>query len=327
MAKLYPKNVQAPFVKVYHGFGHAHDLHVFGHVFKKQPPGLRTGNNLLANIYNLLRLFFVKPLGGVPVRLLWEQQQIDGTTETDGFFHFEWQSIESVPAGRHTVTVQCMNEQGQPIAWGQGMIQVPHITQYGIISDIDDTIMVSHSATILKRLKVLFTRHPGTREVFKDIREHYQLLALAQTTAGMPNPFFYVSSSEWNLYDYLRSVFKQNSMPEGTFLLNQIKRWFEIWKTGKTKHEGKLLRIVRILESFPNQQFILLGDNSQSDPAIYKTITEKYAGRILAVYIRNVYAGHSFKTEQALKQIAACGVHTLQFINSAEAIQHTREIL
>jgi len=207
------------------------------------------------------------------------------------------------------------------------MIQVPHITQYGIISDIDDTIMVSHSATILKRLKVLFTRHPGTREVFKDIREHYQLLALAQTTADMPNPFFYVSSSEWNLYDYLRSVFKQNSMPEGTFLLNQIKRWFEIWKTGKTKHEGKLLRIVRILESFPNQQFILLGDNSQSDPAIYKTIAEKYAGRIFAVYIRNVYAGHSFKTEQALKQIAACGVHTLQFINSAEAIQHTREIL
>lgn len=314
-------------VKIYHGFGHTHDLVIFGHVFKKKP-SLRKKytDNMLHNIIQLVKLFFVKPLPGMPVQLAWQEQRLDSKTETDGFFRFTWQSANSIPAGWHSVQINCFNKAGKVMGNDEGKIFVPHITQFAFISDIDDTIMVSHSATIGKRLKELFFKNPKTRTVFKDVEKHYTLLAAAHTNPHEPNPFFYVSSSEWNLYDYLHTVFQHNRLPEGAFLLNQVKQWFELWKTGKTKHQGKLLRILRILETFPNQQFVLLGDNSQSDPAIYSTLVEKFPQRIFAVYIRNVSEKNIPVTQQLLSAIQNKGVHNLLFKESDEAIQHSKQI-
>jgi len=313
-------------VKVYHGYGHTHDLVVYGHVFKNKPVMRRNySNNVLLNIIHLIRLFFVEPLACAKVQLQWRDQTFYSSTEEDGFFKFEWQSHD-VSAGWHPVTVHLINESGSIAATGEGKIFVPHTTQYGFISDIDDTVLVSHSATKGKRLRVLFSKNPRTRKAFANVVTFYKLLAGAHTTANVPNPFFYVSSSEWNLYDDLVEFFKFNGLPEGSFLLNQVKRWFELVKTGKTKHEGKLLRVMRILKTFPKQQFVLLGDNSQSDPAIYASIVNKYPEKIYAVYIRNIYGENEALTKDILAGIEKDGVHACLYKDNAEAIEHSKSI-
>ena len=310
-------------IKVYHGFGHKHDMEVFGHVFgKKTSFSYRRSKNPLTSLLALFRLFLVSPLAYIPVQLQWGKQRISSRSEYDGFFRFSWNSIEETPAGWHDVEVKS----GMDIHSGRGKVFVPHVTQYGFISDIDDTILVSHSATILKRLKELLFKSSAERKLFKDTAKHYQLLALAHTTRQAPNAFFYVSSSEWNLYDYLRDIFSRQELPEGAFLLSQVKRWYQLWKSGKTKHEGKLLRILRIFEIFPKQRFILFGDNTQADPAIYAKLASKYADRIFAVYIRNVVPTHQEQTKALLHQIEQMGIHTLLFKESSEAIEHSKSI-
>lgn len=324
-AKLFPEMTTA--VKVYHGYGHTHDLIVYGHVFSTLPrKRTRYTNNIATNTLELLRLFFVKPLPGIRVRLFWYDQLLESKTEEDGFFKFEWKATHEVIAGWHPVKVESLNEDGSISAKGQGMVFIPHSTQYAFISDIDDTIMVSHSSTMGRRLRELFIKNPHTRSVFPDVAKHYELLAQSQTVPQAPNPFFYVSSSEWNLYDYLHDFFDYNRLPEGAFLLNQVKRWFELWKTGKTKHEGKLLRVLRILNTFPKQKFILFGDNTQSDPSIYSRLADKYANRIFAVYIRNVNPENEKTTHSILEKLETQGIHTCLFTNSNEAIQHSEKI-
>jgi len=314
------------FVKLYHGYGHMHDLLLYGHVFKsKTVSRKRYSKNAFSNILYLLRLFFVKPVAHVPVQLRWQNQAIENKTELDGFIKFEWASAASVPAGWHRVEVQHLY--GNETVTGTGELFVPHRTQYGFISDIDDTIMISHSATLFKRLRILFTTNPHTRKIFDGVQKHYQLLALSNTTAEAPNPFFYVSSSEWNLYDYLEDFFSYNNLPRGAFLLNHVKQWKELLQTGKTKHEGKLIRVTRILQAFPHQQFILIGDNTQRDPVIYKAIAEKYTSRIHAIYIRNVVAGNEKSTRELLGQLQhQTGIYTCLFTTSNEAIAHSRAI-
>lgn len=314
-------------VKVYHGYGHAQNLIVYGHVFKRRATTRhKFTNNILYNTFHLLRLFFVEPFPHVKVRLHWQNQELENTTEDDGFFKFEWRADRDVAAGWHYLAVALIDEAGKMITTGSGKIYVPHITQYGFISDIDDTIMISYSATIGRRLKELFIHNPRTRTMFPDVATHYALLSLAHTTEAVPNPFFYVSSSEWNLYDYLNEFFSFNGLPHGTFLLNQIKRWFELWKTGKTKHQGKFIRIVRILEAFPKQRFILFGDNTQSDPIIYASIVQKLQKRIFAVYIRSVVQKNNDATREILSTIEQNGVHTCLFKTSKEAIEHSKII-
>ncbi len=314
-------------VKVYHGYGHTHNLVLYGHVFRFKAKTTQVfSENLFVNIVHLFKLFVVKPYPYVKVRLHFYTQIVDQTTEYDGFFKFEWKALQDVKAGWHDVKVEALDDTNQIIATADGKIYVPHITQYAFISDIDDTIMVSHSATKAKRLRELFIKNPRTRKTFPSLKKHYQLLANAHTKIDQPNPFFYVSSSEWNLYDYLVETFRYNELPEGTFLLNQLKRWKNLIKTGKTGHEGKLLRVMRIIDAFPNQKFVFFGDNSQQDPAIYQAIAEKYSANIAAVYIRNVRPEKEELTKQLLLKIEKRGIATCLFSHSDEAIAHSKKI-
>ncbi|RFS15506.1 App1 family protein [Emticicia sp. C21] len=315
------------FVKVYHGYGHTHNLVVYGHVLAGKPAKPdKFSNNILINVVQLVRLFFVKPLANVRVSLQWGNQQLYSTTESDGFFKFEWESATEVTAGWHEITICLVNTQNQPIVSGQGKIFIPHSTQYGFISDIDDTVLISHSVRPGKKLRVMFTKNPRSRKTFDDVVKFYQLLSLSHTTPDLLNPFFYVSSSEWNLYDYLNEFFKHNDLPKGAFLLNQIKEWYQLLKTGRTKHQGKLARVIRILHAFPKQKFVLLGDNSQKDPEIYMAIANKYPGQVAAIYIRNVSAEKESITLEMMNAITNKNIYTFQFKHTDDAIAHAKQI-
>ena len=314
-------------IRVYHGYGHQKNLVVYGHVLAYKP--IRTSkytNNLFLNIIHLIRLFFVKPIPNVRVQMRWNSQHFFSTTEKDGFFKFEWQSNEKIEAGWHPIVVNSIDGQGKTTATGEGKIFVPHSTQYGFISDIDDTVLISHSSKTGKKLRTMFTKNPRSRKTFDDAVKFYQLLSLAHTTPDLLNPFFYVSSSEWNLYDDLNEFFKHNDLPKGAFLLNSIKKWYQLFSTGNTKHQGKLIRAVRILEAFPKQQFILLGDNSQRDPEIYSMIANKYPDKIIAIYIRNVSPKKEEITLNLLSSIENKHIQTLQFKHTVQAIDHAKTL-
>lgn len=314
-------------VKVYHGYGHKNNLVVYGHVLAgKQVSPREFTDNIFTNVIRLIKLFFVRPIPDVRVQLVWENQQIFTTTEKDGFFKFEWQSNDSVPAGWHTIIVHLIDDEGVTLITGEGKIFVPHSTQYGFISDIDDTVLISHSATTGKKLRVMFTKNPRSRKTFADVVKFYNLLALAHTESHILNPFFYVSSSEWNLYDDLNEFFKFNDLPKGAFLLNQIKRWYQLFKTGTSKHEGKLIRVKRIFDAFPKQRFVLLGDNSQLDPDIYVALANKYPEKVVAIYIRNINAPTEERATNILASLEDKKIETCLFKHTDEAISHAKNI-
>ncbi|MHA4843287.1 App1 family protein [Flavitalea antarctica] len=313
-------------VKIYKGYGHQQNLHVTGHLLKLSSGPTTYHKSILRNIFQLFKLFFVKPIPGAPVRLRWNNQQIHATTESDGYFKFEWASETSVPAGFHEVQVDYTGSDGKVLASAKGQFFVPHITQLAIVSDIDDTFLVSHSSTIFKRLWTLFSNDARSRRAFEGVREHYHLLERARTEDETPNPLFYVSSSEWNLYDYLNEFLRIQKIPQGIFLLSQMKRWYQLVKTGKTKHEGKFGRIVRIMHAFAKQRFVLLGDNSQKDPEIYRSIVEHHPDQVFAVYIRNVSTNNKLSVSALESSLSAAGIPFCFFKHSKEAIEHSISI-
>jgi len=315
-------------VKVYHGYGHKHNLVVYGHVFQFKAETMQVySDNIWVNIRYLFGLFRLKPYPYLRVRLTFRHQMVYGHTAYDGFFKFEWKAEGNLAAGWHGVKVEALDEYNAILASHDGLVYVPHVTQYAFISDIDDTVMVSHSAKIARRLRELFIKNPRTRKTFPEAQIHYKMLSLSHTHLDQPNPFFYVSSSEWNLYDYLVETFRFNHLPEGAFLLNQIKQWKDLIKTGKTGHEGKLMRVMRIIDAFPNQKFVFFGDNSQRDPVIYAAIARKYPQKVTAIYIRNVRKSKEEEARSILEEVdTAYAIATCLFKDSHEAILHSAQI-
>lgn len=314
-------------IKVYHGYGHAEQLVIYGHVFRQSPlPRKRYRKSVLNNTWALLRLFMVKPFPGGNLQMTWQGQQLTTVADANGFFKFEWKDEPPLEQGWHDVNIEMVNTGGAVLTQSSGSVYIPYTTQYGFISDVDDTFLISHSSNLRKRLLVLFTQNARSRKPFEGVVKHYQLLTAGNTTPNAPNPFFYVSSSEWNLYDYLLEFVRVNSLPRGVFLLNVLKQIGGIFQTGQNNHQTKFTRIVRIIEGFPKQKFVLLGDSSQHDPYIYESLVKHFPQQIHAVYIRDVYAKNKQKVTEVLRNIEAAGVPICFFSNSADAILHSQKI-
>ena len=319
-----------PVVKVYRGFATDNQAIIHGSVFRRSAlPRKKYRSNSWINLLSLIRLFLVKPLPQATVRLFIDGQTAETQSSADGYFRLEIPLSQPLPAGWYPVRAELIDHALMAEAArieAQGEILVPHKTPFALISDIDDTFLISHSATVLKRLQVLITQNAHTRQPFDGVVAHYQLLTEANSGVGATNPFFYVSSSEWNLYDYILEFSRKNGLPEGVYLLSSLKQIGELFRTGQNKHMTKFSRIVRILEAYPQQQFILLGDDTQEDPVIYASVVEHFPQQIRCVYIRQVHQKNGSKTRATLDRITAMGVLCCYFAHSAEARQHSVEM-
>jgi len=318
----------SPSLKLYNGFGNSTHCFIYGHALSISPiERKRFHNNFITNTLALLRLFMVKPMQGARVELEWEGQTYQTITEKDGFFKFEWEPASQLKPGLHKVEARLIHRSGrQSSSVASSEINVPASSRYAFISDIDDTFLISHSANLRKRIFVLLTENARSRKPFDGVVRHYRALSLAAASATRANPFFYVSSSEWNLYDYIREFSVQNKLPHGVYLLNQLKQFNQVFKTGQNNHSGKFTRIVRVMESFPNLKFILLGDDSQQDPYIYSSIVSHFPGQIVCVYIRAVNKKHKPEISLKLKEVEAAGIECCYFNHSRDAILHSEQI-
>ena len=157
--------------------------------------------------------------------------------------------------------------------------------QFGVISDMDDTVIQTDVTKWLRVVGTVLFGNAYTRLPFKGVAAFYT--ALQQGTQGGHNPLFYVSSSPWNLYDLILRLLRVEGIPLGPIMLRN-------WRSGggelfPSEHGSfKKGEVQRILETYSDLPFILIGDSGEQDPEIYSDIVADYPGRILAVYIRNV---------------------------------------
>src|SRR5690606_26771482 len=161
-------------------------------------------------------------------------------------------------------------------------------SQFGIISDVDDTILVSKATNLLKKLRLMLFKNAHSRLPFEGVAAFYRALQKG-VTGNFYNPIFYVSSSEWNLYDLLVDFCLVRGIPKGPFLLQTLEEdWYKFWKSGGGTHGHKVDKIRHILTTYHDLRFILIGDSGQKDAEIYSKIVHEYPERILAIYIRDV---------------------------------------
>ena len=315
-----------PVVKLYNGYGNADKLIIFGHTLKLSPlPRKRYRKNIFTNTYGLLRLFLIKPLVNAKVKLLWKDRVLEAYSQQDGFFKFEWIPDKALHPGWHSVIVSIANPTRRTkFSESRGDIFVPYPNRNTFISDIDDTFLISHSSNLRKRLYILFTKNARSRKPFESVVEFYQALERNGAAEGSSNPFFYVSSSEWNLYDYIGEFSKQQALPRGVYLLNQMKTFSELWKTGQNNHSTKFVRITRIIEAYPDQHFVLFGDDSQEDPSIYLALAQHFREKIVAIYIRHVSKVNREKVIGIMMQLRSFDIAVCYFSHSSEAIEHAR---
>lgn len=316
-----------PVIKLYRGYANKEELIVFGHIFKPNTANsYEFEKKRFKNARSVIKMFMVSTIANADVYLEYKGEKIHTKSLNDGYFKFCIPIKDELERGwtDYSVTASYNGEE----VTEKGTYIRPYEGNLAFISDIDDTFLVSHTNSFFKKLYILLWKNINDRHIFEGVVPHYQALSTAgRDNKEERNAFFYVSSSEWNLYTFIVKFTKIHKLPRAVMLLKDIKTsLMDFLVTGRGSHNHKFEKIKHILEFYPHLQYTLLGDDSQQDPHLYEDICKIFPRTVKAVYIRQTGKSKKKKTVLALQNIASLGVATCYFKDSNEAIAHSKEI-
>jgi phosphatidate phosphatase APP1 len=147
-----------------------------------------------------------------------------------------------------------------------------------VISDIDDTVKVTHVGDRRRMMRLTFLE---AFEAVEGMAQRYR------TWADRGAVFHFISSSPWPLYEPLQTFLAEKGFPPATYTLKNVGlkdrsiRHF-LSKATKTKPPA----IEALLAAFPARRFVLVGDSVENDAEIYAGIARRHPGRIAGILIR-----------------------------------------
>lgn len=262
-----------PTIVGYTGYGNTEWVRILARVVKMTKP--RSTNGKVRG----WRAFTSVPVPNAVVDV-----EINGQTQqlhADGGGLIDVTIPAALEPGWHTATLRSPDTIS-----GQSRIRVisPETT-FGIVSDIDDTVMVTalprpflalwNTLVLSERAR---TPTPGMAVMMDRIMKKHP-----------DAPVIYLSTGAWNVAPALTRFLARNLYPEGPLLLTDWgpsrQRWF------RSGPEHKNRNLSRLAHEFPNIRWLLIGDDGQHDPDIYEKFAQNHPEQTAAVAIRELSPG------------------------------------
>lgn len=228
-----------------------------------------------------------------------------------------WRSFTSVPIGDVPVTIEIGGQQLEVLAdrggvvdtkvpvqlnpgWhmatlrteGSAPVQAPiHVldpaAHFGIISDVDDTVMVTALPRPLVAAWNTFVLDEHARIPTPGMAVLFERLVRDHPGA----PVIYLSTGAWNVAPTLTRFLDRNLYPAGPLLLTDWGPTHDRWFRSGRAHKEENLR--RLAEEFPEVRWLLVGDDGQHDEELYARFAADHPGRVAAVAIRRLSTGEA----------------------------------
>ncbi|MCS5720867.1 DUF2183 domain-containing protein [Herbiconiux sp. CPCC 203407] len=285
-----------PTVIPYAGYGTTERIRVLGRVLLTKPPREGESSRSMQRREERVRgwrSFTSVPVGDIEVII-----EIEGTVRTvradRGGVVDTSVDVELVP-GWHTITMRTHDSD----AVEAPVFIVDPDTSFGVVCDIDDTVMV----TALPRPFLAFW---NTFVLDEHARTPTPGMAvfLERLTADHPgSPFIYLSTGAWNVAPTLTRFLGRNLYPRGPLLLTDWGPTSDRFFRSGREHKETNLR--RLASEFPDIRWVLIGDDGQHDEEIYGEFALEHPENVRAIAIRQlspseaVLAGGRSKAEQA----------------------------
>lgn len=190
--------------------------------------------------------------------------------------------VELTP-GWHTVTLRA----GESARAEAEIVVIDPATRFGIVSDIDDTVMVTALPRPLLAAWHTFVVNEHARTPTPGMAVLYERLAALHPDS----PVIYLSTGPWNVAPTLTRFLSRNLYPPGPLLLTDWgptkDRWF------RSGPEHKRENLIRLAEEFPDIDWLLVGDDGQHDEMIYGDFAQRFGDHLTAVAIRQLSPGEA----------------------------------
>ncbi len=223
-----------------------------------------------------------------------------------------WRSFTSIPVGdiavvieTDTATVTARTDRGGvldasvdlrlPPGWNRIRLRigdddavempvfvVDEAVGFGLVSDIDDTVMVTALPRPFLAAWNTFVLDEHARAPVPGMAVLYERITRSHPGA----PVVYLSTGAWNVAPTLTRFLHRNLYPRGPLLLTDWgpthTRWF------RSGQEHKRLNLRRLAAEFPTMSWLLVGDDGQHDEQLYGDFAREQPDRVAAIAIRQL---------------------------------------
>lgn len=236
--------------------------------------GLPKGSDIDEQFRERARWFLVDSERGkkIPIQV-GEKTFVLPKSGKDGIFQADIPGLKGLRDGNEVIRFRAITREGDARRF-EGQVVLSDTEGVAVITDIDDTVKVTHVTNRKEMLRNTFLR-PFT--------EVEGMSSAYQDWAANGTIFHYVSNSPLQLYPALAEFLDEKGFPLGGIHLRSF------WKKGE-KVEGsddhKPRTIEKLLHLYPQREFVLVGDSGEHDPEFYGAIARKFPDRIRRILIR-----------------------------------------
>ncbi|WP_461024022.1 App1 family protein [Thalassiella azotivora] len=162
-------------------------------------------------------------------------------------------------------------------------------TTFGVVSDIDDTVLVTSLPRPMLAAWNTFVLDEHARAPVPGMAVLYERLVTRHPEA----PVLYLSTGAWNVAPTLTRFLDRHLYPPGPLLLTDWGPTRDGWFRSGRAH--KRAQLARLAQELPQVRWLLIGDDGQHDPELYADFVAAHPGNVAGVAIR-----HLSPTEQVL---------------------------
>jgi len=265
-------------------FGNSNQIMIEGRVIEKRSEArdVSANDGTIKNTWYNLKRFFNDEEEDEPVYVRISDGIFKTQTDEEGYFRFNLNFQQPLKPGYQAIKLNLKKNKLQTECQ---LLVVPNTISVGIISDFDDTVIISNVTNKIKLLTNTFTKNYTQRDVVEGVANFYQK-HLQQNTQAELAPLIFITGSPRQIQQDIRKFLNLHHFPNSIIVTKKLNG--DNADPLLDQFAYKTTKIEEIFKLFPQVKFLLVGDDGEKDPEVYQFLQQKFPDHVSEVWIRQV---------------------------------------
>jgi len=273
-------------IVVYHAYGNAHQIVIQGRMEEKKIfSEAKEDDNWFQNIWRTVRQVKGDEIKNQTIFALIYGEKFETKGDDEGYFEFNITTKKSLKTGYERIA---LNIEGNSNVHETEVMIIGKEPLVGIISDFDDTMIVSNVTNKIKLGYNIVLKNYKQRTIVPHMLERFEKI-LTQNPKEVPSTLFILSGSPQQLFFSVEDFLAFHHFPKHTLILK--KAHGENTDPLTDQFAYKTQKIERLIKLYPTMKWVMFGDSGEKDAEVYKFIKKKYPNKVISYHIRDVESG------------------------------------